>query len=128
MTKCFLDNTKLAIESISICCFSAVTQGPNFTPTSGHLDTGEKLIITSSVTKDVYIRPCISLTKHHMQYVRFKPGLFTSILVRRNAVFLIITSGWKDLMFQNEKFPGFVHPYNLLQCLQNKEICSNKTL
>ena len=31
-------------------------------------------------------------------------------------------------MFQNEKCPGFVHPYNLLEYLQNKEIYSNKTL
>ena len=31
-------------------------------------------------------------------------------------------------MFRNEKFPGFVHPYNLLEYFQNKEIDSNKTL
>ena len=29
MTKCFFDNTKLATENISICCFSAATQGLN---------------------------------------------------------------------------------------------------
>ena len=46
----------------------------------------------------------------------------------RNAVFLIITGGWKDFMFRNEKFLGFVHPYNLLEYFQNKEIDSNKTL
>ena len=31
-------------------------------------------------------------------------------------------------MFGNEKFLGFVHPYNLLEYFQNKEIDSNKTL
>ena len=31
-------------------------------------------------------------------------------------------------MFRNEKFLGFVHPYNLLEYFQNKEIDSNKTL
>ena len=41
--------------------------GPKYTPTSNRLNIGEKLIITSSVTKDVYIRPCISLIKLHMQ-------------------------------------------------------------
>ena len=30
-------------------------------------------------------------------------------------------------MFQNEKFLNFVHPYNLLEYFQNKEIDSNKT-
>ena len=31
-------------------------------------------------------------------------------------------------MFRNEKFLGFVHPYNLLGYFQNKEIDSNETL
>ena len=35
--------------------------GPKYTPSCNHLNTSEKVIITSSVTKDVYIRPCISL-------------------------------------------------------------------
>ena len=65
MTKCFLDNTKLATENIVICCFSAATQGLT-SPSSNRLDTGEKLIILSSVTKDVYMRPYISLIRHHM--------------------------------------------------------------
>ena len=30
-------------------------------------------------------------------------------------------------MFRNEKVSGFVHPYNLLEYLQNKEIDSNNT-
>ena len=29
-------------------------------------------------------------------------------------------------MFRNKKFPGFVHPYNLLKYFQNKEIDSNR--
>ena len=31
-------------------------------------------------------------------------------------------------MFQNEKFLGFVHPYNLLEYFQNKKTDSNKSL
>ena len=34
----------------------------------------------------------------------------------------------KKILFRNEKFMGFVRPYNLLECFQNKEIDSNKTL
>ena len=34
----------------------------------------------------------------------------------------------KKILFRNEKFLGFVRPYNLLECFQNKEIDSNKTL
>ena len=40
---------------------------PKCTPSSNRLNTGDKLTITSSVTKDVYIRPCISLIRYHMQ-------------------------------------------------------------
>ena len=32
------------------------------------MNTSDKLTITSSVTKNVYIRPCISLIRYHMQY------------------------------------------------------------
>ena len=92
MTKCFFDNAKLVTKSISIYCFLS-NPGPKFTPSSNHFDTGETLIITSSVTKDVYIRPCISLIRYHRQINTSKPGLFTRILVIRNAVFLIITGG-----------------------------------
>ena len=34
----------------------------------------------------------------------------------------------KKILFRNERFLGFVRPYNLLECFQNKEIDSNKTL
>ena len=60
--------------------------------------------------------------------MRLKSGLFISILVVKNAAFLILTGGWIDFMFRNENFLGFVHPYNLLEYFQNKEIDSNKTL
>ena len=45
-----------------------------------------------------------------------------------NAVFLFITSGWKDFSFRNGKFLDFVHPYSLLEYFQNKEIDSNKAI
>ena len=57
-----------------------------------------------------------------------KSGLFTSILVVKNKVFLIITGDWKDFMCQNVKFLDFAHSYNLLEYFQNKESDSNKTL
>ena len=38
-----------------------------YTVFSNRLNTGDKLTITSSVTKDVHTRPCISLIKYHMQ-------------------------------------------------------------
>ena len=41
--------------------------GPKYTPSSNRLNTGDKLIITSSVIKDVYIRPYFSLIKYHMR-------------------------------------------------------------
>ena len=66
--------------------------GPKFTPSSNRLDTGEKLIITSSVTKDVYIRPCISLIRHHMQ-IYVLSLVYLPLLVVRNAVLLIINGG-----------------------------------
>ena len=31
-------------------------------------------------------------------------------------------------MFRNENLLGFMHPYNILEYFQNKEIDSNKTL
>ena len=40
---------------------------PKCTPSANRLNTGDKLTITSSVTKNVYIRPCILLIRYHMQ-------------------------------------------------------------
>ena len=63
VTKHFFD-TKLATENISVCCFFC---NPGLTPSSTRLNNSEKLIITPSFTKDVYIRPCISLIRHQRQ-------------------------------------------------------------
>ena len=41
--------------------------GPKYTPSSNRLNTGDKLIILSSVTKGVHILPCILLIRYHMQ-------------------------------------------------------------
>ena len=72
----FYYHTKLANENISTCCFS-----------SNRFKTVYKLIITSSVTKGVYIRPCILLIRWHMQYARLKSGLFASTFVLGNSIF-----------------------------------------
>ena len=114
-TNGFYQHTNLATENIPVCSFS-----------SNRFKTSDKLIFTSSVSKDVYICPCILLTKYHMQYIRFKSGFST--LVVGNTVFLIKIDGQKDFTFQNEKFPVFEHPYNLFEYLQNKGIDLNNTL
>ena len=62
----------MATENILVCCFSA-TQGLNIRclyiytlyAASNRLNTGDKLIITSLVAKDAYIRSCISLIRYH---------------------------------------------------------------
>ena len=98
-------------------------------PSSNRLNTGEKLIITSSFTKDVYRRTCIKHWSGTLcKCTPLKSGLFTSTLVLGSAIFLIITGGLKDFMFRNEKFLGFAHPYNLLEYFQHKETDSHKTL
>ena len=72
-----------------------------YTPSSKRLNTGKKSIITSSVTKDVYLRPSGTIC----EYIQLKSGLST--LVVRHAVFWIKIDGWKDFMLQNDKFPSF---------------------
>ena len=52
----FYYHTKLATKNISLSCFS-----------SNHFKTGDKLIITSLVTKDIYACHCILLIRCHMQ-------------------------------------------------------------
>ena len=99
--------------------------GPNFTPSSNHLDTGEKLMITSSVTKDVYVRPCISPIKLHMQIcASYAWFIYLYFGVQKRRFF---NHNWwlKIFMFQNGKYPGFII---LSEYLQNKKIDSNKTL
>ena len=83
-----------------------------------------------SVTKNVYISPCILLIRHQRQSytseVWFTYFLFGSY--KCSFVLLIIRRGWKDFMFSNDKFLEFEHPYNLFEYFQNKNIDSNKTL
>ena len=88
---------------------------PKYMLFSNRSNSGDKLIITSSVTKDVYIRPCISLIRYLCKYIHLKSSLFTSTLVVGNAVSRIKIGDWKDFMFRNDKFPGFGHPYNLFE-------------
>ena len=77
------------------CCF-LTTQGKIYAP-SNRFNTGDKLIIASLVTKDVYIRPYISLIRYHIQM--YMSSLFTSTLVVGNAVFWIKIGGWKGSCF-----------------------------
>ena len=67
MTKCFFNNIKMATENNSICCFLAATQGLTLGRFLIVWTPAIKLIIASAVIKDVYICPCISLFRHHMQ-------------------------------------------------------------
>ena len=48
--------------------------GPKYTLSTNRLSTGEKLIITSSVIKNVYVRPCLLLIRDHMQIKGWKPS------------------------------------------------------
>ena len=109
---------KTGSENISVCCFS-----------SNRLKTGDKLIITSSITRDVYIRLCISLVRYHMQIYTYANIWFIYLYFGGWKQFsLIKIDGWIDFMFRNVKFPGFEHPCKLLEYLQNKGIDSNNTL
>ena len=50
----------------TFCLFFSYPR-PKCTPSSNRLNTSNKLTIIFSVTKDVYIRLCISLIRYHMQ-------------------------------------------------------------
>ena len=63
ITKHFFE-TKLDTENISACWFFS---NPGPTPSSNYLNNDETLIITSSVAKDIYVRPRISLIRHQRQ-------------------------------------------------------------
>ena len=69
ITKHLIQNTKWYKihhrKYFSLLFFS--NPGSKYTSFLNSLKTGEKLIITSSVTKDIYIRPCISLARHQRQ-------------------------------------------------------------
>ena len=118
MNKPFHYHTKLANENISVCCFST-THGINIR--RNRLKTGEKLTITSSITKESYIRPSILLFRHHRQCIRLYFGWLETQFFESKL------GGWKDFMFRNNKFPDFVHPHNLFEYFQNKAIDSNNT-
>ena len=118
MNKTFHYHPKLANENISVCCFST-TQGINIR--RNRLKTGEKLTITSSITKDSYIRSSILLFRHHRQCIRLYFGWLETQFFESKL------GGWKDFMFRNNKFPDFVHPHNLFEYFQNKAIDSNNT-
>ena len=92
--------------------------GPKYTQSSNRLNNGEKLIIASSVIKDVYIRPCISLIRHYMSKVWF---IYLYFGCCKRIFFLIKICGWKDFMFRYDKFPGFGTPLIFfLECSPNK--------
>ena len=80
-----------------------------------------KFIVTSAVTKDVYISPCILLIRRQKQYIRFKSGLFTSTLVVGRAAFLILIGDREDFMFRNDKLPSLRHSYNVFEYFLNKD-------
>ena len=87
----------MTTKNISVCCFSA-TQGLNMCRLLT-VWTTEKLV-TPSVTKHVYINPCISLIKHDIYVLSL---VYLPILwLFETLFFLIKIGGWKDFMFQNE--------------------------
>ena len=108
--------------------FFSNNSGPKDRPFSNRLNAGGKLTITSSITKDVYMRPCNSLIRHQRKIIRLKSGYLSVLGWLETQFFLIIICDWKDFMFQNDKFLNFGNPYNLFRCFQNKDVDSNKTL
>ena len=52
------------------------------------MNSGHKLIITSSGTKDVYIRPCISLIRYHMQ--KYMSYIYSRILKTSLVYFIYL--------------------------------------
>ena len=86
-----------------------------YTSFSKRLNSGDKLIITSSVAKTSIYVFAFRQSDTICKYIRLESSLFASTLVVGNAVFQIKISDWKDFMFRNDKFPGFGHPYNLFE-------------
>ena len=95
-------------------------------PSSNGLNTSDKLVITSSVTKGAHIRPCISLIRYHMQiYTSWVWLVYLSTFAVGNAVFQIKTDNGKISCFEFT-IPGFGHPYNLLESkLIQVTLCRN---
>ena len=85
-------------------------------------------MITSSITKDVYIGPCILLIRYYMQIYTSKVWFICLYFGGWKHSFLIKLDDWKYLMLRNEKFPGFEDPYNLFEYFQTKDTDSNSTL
>ena len=89
--------------------------GHKYMPSSNRANTDDQWINTSSVTKDVYICPCISLIRHTMyKYIRLQPVLFNSfyfgrwkriiIIIIYFFYFLITTYDWKISYFEMTNF------------------------
>ena len=90
--------------------------GFKYTLSSNRLNTVEKSIIVSSVTKNVYIRACISL-------ISTKGSLYVLSLI-----YLPLLWWLKRFHVMKWEFSGIWNPYNLSEYFQNKEIDWNKTL
>ena len=61
---------------------------PKYTLSTNRLSNGEKLIITSSVIKNVYVRPCLLLIRDHMQiYTYFLSLVYLALLWGLEAQF-----------------------------------------
>ena len=84
-------------------------------------------LITSSVTKDVYIHPCMSLIRYHMQ-------IYTSYV----WFIYLYFGGWKRSFFNQNwwlkrfhvskwQISGLGTPFNLFEYFQSKGIDSNNT-
>ena len=96
--------------------------GPKYTPSSNRLNTGDKLIITSSVIKDVYIRPYFQVP-------------YANIYVL-GLVYLTLLWWLETLFFKSKLVMKRFHVSKLqisglwtsLQFIRSKGIDSNNTL
>ena len=105
---------------------------PSCTRSSVCLNTGDKLTVISSVTREVL--HVLALRLHFLsfagitfKYIRLKSGLVTSSLVVENGFFKIKIGGWKDFMLSYDKFPGFGHRFNIskIRLLIQVILCRN---
>ena len=101
---------------------------PKGKPSSNRLNTGDKLTITSSVTKDVYIRPCISLIRYHMQ-------IYVLSLVQLPLLWWLKTQFFESKLvaekiscFEMTNFQALDTLTIYSNIFQNKTIDSNNTL
>ena len=92
------------------------------------MKTGDKLIITSSVTKDVYVSRCILLIRYHMQIYALSLIYLPLLWWLETQLFLIKINDWKDFMFRNKKYRNTLTIYlniSKLKVLIEKTICRN---